>query len=79
MNTLTPATKSTNFFGLNPGLVALGQDQAAIVTEAPVVRKPVEETPSKLLRKGWQAKHRVEDIAWVILGLSGFVVLVLSF
>jgi hypothetical protein len=79
MNTLTPASKSANFFELNQVLVALGQDQAAIVTQAPVTAKPAPLTSSKLLRQGWQAKHRVEDIAWVILGLSGFVVLVLSF
>jgi hypothetical protein len=79
MNTLTPASKGANFFELNPVLVALGQDQAAIVTEPAVARKPAQLTSSQLLRKGWQAKHHFEEIAWVILGLSGFVVLVLSF
>ncbi len=79
MKTLTPAANSANFFELNPLLVGLGQDQAAIVTEPTAACKPAESSSAALWKSGAQARHGVETIAWMLLGMSGFVVLLLSF
>ncbi len=79
MKTLTPAANSANFFELNPLLVGLGQDQAAIVTEPTAACKPAESSSTALWKSGSQAKHGLETIAWVLLGMSGVVVLLLSF
>jgi len=79
MKTLSTTASSTNFFDANPLLVALGQDQAAIAAAPRAVSKPAKKTRTARLNYRSPAKHLVEDIAWLVLGLSGVGILVLSF
>jgi hypothetical protein len=79
MKTLSTTASSVNFFDANPLLVALGQDQAAIAAAPPAVSEPAKKTGTALLTSRSPAKYLVEEIAWVVLGLSGVGILVLSF